>query len=384
MILKFSKWILFLTFVAIFLVSKSYTISNFGFRPEDIPAIFSLFLLPFIYIKISKLISKKLQIAFFLYFFYILSTSLLQGVEFSFNILVIYFKELSYFCYFLISLYFFHSSSNRNLSQFLALILILTVPNILYLYYQLFSGNIVGMYGVSLFGHNKSPASSGLICLLIFYLVFIYRKFFNSNFLVTFYLISVAIILFFIGSKIAVVGFLTFILMMTLLERNAPRLMLNLCAIVLIVFLLNISINSGIGALHRLDQVFSPIDAIMNRGIWFKIEWIEGLRGLIFGGGLKMGHIDSNLSFVYGMSMDNQILYYVIVTGIIGLCLTFYMLSLLILAYPKGSILRKMQISIIFSYFAMGMGAETFQLSISGITFWFFSGFLYAFKRKSN
>ena len=189
-------------------------------------------------------------------------------------------------------------------------------------------------------------------------------------------------IVFFIGSKLAAVGLLSFYFMMTILERNFNKFFSSIFVILIIGFVLNYSINSGLGSLHRLDQIFSPIDAIINRGIWFKFNWIEDIFGFIFGGGLKMGHISNDLSFSYGMAMDNQFLYFLLVLGITGSLIFFYLLILLITIHPKGSRQRKIQISLTISYFSMGMGAEVFQLSISGLIFWIISGFLLGYSNK--
>jgi hypothetical protein len=382
MILKISQWLLLLTFASIFLVSKLYVNSKFGLRPEDFVGFLCILFLPILVLKTSHLIPKRILIITLLYFYYLLVISLLQGVEYTNNIFVLYFKELSYFSYFLAAFYFFYNSSEKNISRFWTFFVILSVPNVLYLYYQLITGNTLGMYGVSFYGHGNSPASSGLLGLAVFFLVYFYYNFVNNNLLIFFYLIATLIIVFFIGSKLAVIGALSFYFMMTILERNFSKFFSSIFVILIIGFVLNYSINSGLGALHRLDQVFSPFDAIINRGIWFKFQWIEGIFGFIFGGGLKMGHISSDLSFSYGMAMDNQFLYFLLVLGITGSLIFFYLLILLITSLPRGSRQRKVQISLTISYFSMGMGAEVFQLSISGLIFWIISGLLLGYSNK--
>ena len=382
MILKISQWLLLLTFTSIFLASKFYVNSKVGLRPEDFVGFLCILSLPIFVLKTSHLIPKRILIIALLYFFYLLVVSLLQGVEYTNNIFVLYFKELSYFSYFLVAFYFFYHSSEKSISRFLSFFIILSVPNVLYLYYQLITGNTIGMYGVSFYGHGNSPASSGLLGLAIFLLVYFYYHFVNKNLLIFFYLIAALMIVFFIGSKIAAVGLLSFYFMMTILERNFNKFFSSMFVILIIGFVLNYSINSGIGALHRLDQIFSPIDAIINRGIWFKFQWIEGIFDMIFGGGLKMGHLSYDSSFSYGMAMDNQFLYFLLVLGFIGSLIFFYLLILIIIKHPRGSRQRKIQISLTISYFSMGMGAEVFQLSLSGLMFWIISGLLLGYSSK--
>ena len=139
MLLRFCHWLLVLNFASILLVSKSYT-SQFGIRPEDLIGVFALLLIPFILFKIGRILPQRILITIFIYFFYLACISLFQSIGFNLYILVLYFKELSYFAFFLITFYFCYQSSAETISRFFRFILILSTPNILYIYYQLFFG----------------------------------------------------------------------------------------------------------------------------------------------------------------------------------------------------------------------------------------------------
>ena len=383
MLLFFSKWLIISTYALILLVSKEHFNSEYGLRAEDLTGVIGVVLIPFLLLKIGRAISRPLIFLIVGYFIYIFMASLASDPVYFQNISVLFFKELSYFSYFLCIYYFIIRSSDKDINNFFLVIFFLSIPNLLYILFQLLFDQRQGMYGVTFYGHNQSPASSGLIAISLFVISYVYSHLINNNLFSSAYYIFIAIIIFFIGSKIAVVGLLSFLITMLLLERNKKKLISAFFLLALMFVSLQFTINSNIGSLHRLDAIFSPIEVIVNRGIWFKIEWIDSFISLVFGGGLAMGHINNEI-FYYGMAMDNQFLYFIIVLGIIGTLIFTLFLLLIILIHRPKTIQKNIQISLIISYLVMGMGAEIFQLSISGILFWTISGFLLASSRKAS
>ena len=228
MLLRLCKWLLILNFASLLLVSKSFVLSKFGIRAEDIFGFLSLLILPFILLKVGRIISQRLLVIIFIYFFYLALISLFQSFGYSLYILILYFKELSYFAFFLITFYFCYRSSAETISRFLRLILIISVPNILYIYYQLFFGTHHGMYGVTFFGHSDSPATAGLLSIMVFFISYIYSQFFKRNIWTNLHLIATIIIIFFIGSKLVVAGFFGFFALIILLERNKKKLLVSI------------------------------------------------------------------------------------------------------------------------------------------------------------
>ena len=400
MLLFFSKWSFLGTFAFILLLPK-FLLSNYGLRPEDLLSFIILLLVPFLVVKLSRLIHPGLMVSIILYFIYITVISCLKYPEYIDKIFILIFKELSYFGYFLVTFFIVIRYPLKDISKIFLIIFIFSLPALFYMFYQ-FNFGIQGMYGVTFYGHSKSPASSGLISLMLCYLSYIYFVFFKNK-LVLFYCIIWAVIVLFGGSKLAAVGLLSFASLSVLSELNKEKMLYGIFFLVLLFSGLLVSIKSGIGALHRLETIFSPLQTILDRGIWYKFQWIDGFHGYIFGAGVAKGHTPSDIyisetasleylqyleaskiGFSLGMAMDNQFLYFLIVLGLFGSIIFFFILFFLVLSHPKKSYQRRIQMVLIFSYLAMGMGAEVFQLSISGITFWVISGFLAGYSKKTE
>ena len=234
-----------------------------------------------------------------------------------------------------------------------------------------------------MFGHEKSPASSGMIIFILFILLYIYKKTILCNKMVNIYLFIVAVPIFFTGSKIAIVGIMSFVFFNILFDKSRQNTWSKIAGFLLLLILLFIASKSGIGDLHRLQSFLDPIEVITQRGIWWKVEWVDGVLGGVFGMGLSSGHINfSTGEFSYGMAMDNLYLYNFTVLGLIGSALFFLMLFFLLKSYPVRCVNKRIQVSLIFSYLCMGMGGEVFQLSISGLFFWTISGYLIASSKR--
>ena len=381
MLLRIQSWLLILTFASILLVSKEYSLQMYGFRPEDFIAFFVLIALPFLFIKMSQSIHPGLLASIVFYFSYLFVISVVNDPSYIGNIFVLFAKELSYLGYFLLVYSLVMRHKIEDIPRLFLIIFILSLPALGYIFYQIIFGS-AGIYGFAFYGHLKSPASSGLIALMLTYISYIYIQLFNNK-LIMIYSIVCALTVLFIGSKLAAVGLLSFMAINALFETNKVKLLYLISTMFILFVGLYVAINSGISALHRLSGLFSPIEVIKNRGIWFKFQWIDGWTGFLFGGGLAKGHLsESNGLFSYGMAMDNQFLYFFVVLGLFGTMIFFAILFFLVKCHPKRSIQRRLQISLIASYFFMGMGVEVFQLSISGLTFWVVSGFLMAYTKK--
>ena len=374
--IRIAYWLFLLTFSSIFWVSKSFTIENFGFRPEDVPSLFAVILSPILIMNYGRRVPKLLSFSLCSYLLYVLVVSFLNTPNYIFNLIVLFIKETSYLAYFIITLIFSSEVKNKQLKKFIEVVLLTSIPIFIYAVYQLYNGS-TGMYGLSVFGHEKSPASSGLIALSVFYLSFLYTQLFKVNWFSLTFVLSAAILVLVIGSKLAAIGLLTFAISYVILDLHPKNFFKGIFGVLILYLILLFSINSGIGNLYRLNQIFNPIDAVLNRGIWFKFDWFENWVDLLFGQGLSIGHIDKlNNTFSYGMAMDNQLLYFTLVVGLAGTLIYLFILFLLVDSHGSKSIEKKLQISLIISFLAMGMGAEVFQLSISGIIFWIISGLL--------
>ena len=126
-------------------------------------------------------------------------------------------------------------------------------------------------------------------------------------------------------------------------------------------------------ALTRYRGFADPLAVLVNRGIWWKIGWIQGPIDAIFGAGYSVGHLSGG-AFHYGMAMDNQVLYYLVTGGVFGLVMYGLICVAIFRALPPiskgGQILRALVVSYVF----MGLGGEVLQLSVFGNVFWMVAG----------
>jgi hypothetical protein len=76
------------------------------------------------------------------------------------------------------------------------------------------------------------------------------------------------------------------------------------------------------------------------------------------------------------MRMDNLVLYLLVVVGVIGT--TIFIAMILAMFKQINSYSKKVFLSVIYSFFFMGLGVEIFQTSISGSLFWGVFGLLSA------
>ena len=118
---------------------------------------------------------------------------------------------------------------------------------------------------------------------------------------------------------------------------------------------------------------------LYNRGIWWKIEWIDGPIDAIFGAGYSVSHM-SDGSFSYGMAMDNQILYYLVTGGAVGLMMYGLLCLAIVVALPSRSESGMRLRALVVSYVFMGLGGEVLQLSVFGNVFWMVIGVAYTLR----
>ena len=141
--------------------------------------------------------------------------------------------------------------------------------------------------------------------------------------------------------------------------------------------------STNIGALSRYSGFLNPVATIQGRGIWWKVKWVDGIVGNITGMGLGAGHINDG-KFNMTMAMDNLYLYWYVVLGFFGTILFIATLWSLYRDFPQKKMEKLFFLSILIAYLSMGMGAEIFQLSISGLLFWSMSGTLLALAKTDN
>jgi len=381
--IKLSKALVILTFISMFWLPKASFVSVTGLRPEDFSGFICLLFLPVFYVNTYKKISQKFLLSLIIYFLYILCISLIRSFEYFPYILILFFKELSYLSTFFIFFYTFDRLFIPKAKSFLKTLFIIIIPPLVYGMYQLLTFNFSGIYGLSLYGHEQSPASNGLLFLFIFIFLMISSKSVANIKISKPIIIISGLLILLTGSKIAVLGMFAFIMSSYLLGSKIQEKIYAIAGISLGLMVMSYLIISNIGALHRYTGFLNPLKVIQNRGIWHKVEWVDGIVGNITGMGLEAGHVN-NGKFSLGMAMDNLYLYWYIVLGLLGTLFFLAVLVNLIFAFPKNRIERKFFISILITFLGMGMGAEVFQLSISGLLFWSMSGTLLALSRNNK
>jgi len=80
--------------------------------------------------------------------------------------------------------------------------------------------------------------------------------------------------------------------------------------------------------------------------------------------------------FSYTMAFDNLFLYLLVSIGFVGT--TFFLLFLLGAYASLASKFMGIFLSLVVSYFFIGLGAESFQTSVTGSLFWTIYGILFA------
>jgi hypothetical protein len=240
------------------------------------------------------------------------------------------------------------------------------------------------MYGISLYGHEQSPASNGLLFLFIFIFMMICSKSVSNIKINKFVLAFSGLLVLLTGSKIAVLGMISFVFFHFLYRSKFREKLVGIISIGLGVISIFYLAASNTGAFIRYSGFLNPIQVIKERGIWYKVEWVDGIVGNITGMGLAAGHVNSNGEFSMGMAMDNFYLYCYIVLGFFGTLFFILILWNLFRSFPQNTLEKNIFISFFVSFLGMGMGAEIFQLSISGLMFWSMSGTLLGLSKNKN
>lgn len=371
---------------AFMLTPKAYFVSSFGFRAEDPVGPAILMLLVLYALRKPNLSVRAGAYGILAYLAYLLGVTLvneifvLQKVE----TMVLYVKELSFIGYGM-AVYIAARQWERGL---LRLLFIMSVPVILFGAFQVMTTPL-GMYGVSPPGHETSPASSGLIyftCFLIAYLSGRFYGFTPLRFVAT----AVSFILVVLsGSKLSTLGIVVFVafeIRTFAVSHGGLKTLILLGVLLLVMGVFGLVVQDLIAAdtdkqtnwdaLSRYQAFMDPFTTLANRGIWWKLQWVDDWLRLLIGNGLSAGHVGANGSFSFAMAMDNQFLYLLVVLGSIGTTLFFIMLYLMKYNFDQQT--RPIYYSLVFSFLAMGLGAEVFQLSVSGSVFWMMVGLLAA------
>lgn len=372
------RWLVGLHLVALFILPKT-SFGLVGLRPEDFTGVSLIGLVlvlglsgPFTVPRVAAWTMGVIYLAYFWMIFL-----LRDAVAGHFQAVVLWAKEASYFAFG----YLVWRGYRDAPHQFLRVAVMAILPTIAFGLYQVMT-TARGIYGVSPLGHEASPASSGMVYFACSLLVFLSGLSGRYAALSRLLFLSSVVLLVSTGSKVAVLGAVTFYgsyLMQEVWQRRSAGMLTKLLAYgtLALALLMGAVAMARMGwapkGLTRYTGFTSPLVVLADRGIWWKVEWIDGPVEKIFGAGYAVSHLSGGI-FSYGMAMDNQVLYYLVTGGAVGLLMYGLLCLAIVAARParseQGMILR----ALVVSYVLMGLGGEVLQLSIFGNVFWMVVG----------
>lgn len=347
------------------------------FRPEDFTGVvliaLSIALAATTLISVPSGSVPAVVAAYFLYFLVVLITrDALRGYPQAF---VFWFKEVSYLCFG----YLVWRAYRNEPWRFVRLALALAALNLVLGLQQLIVGPR-GLYGAAPFGHELSPASAGMIYLSYSMLLLVACRLKPDSMVYRAGLALSGLLVLAAGSKIALLGgaaFFGWYLVQKFWRDKSGRALARLGAFaamgaigVTLATVLGYETESTWRGLGRYGGLLSPIAVIAERGIWWKIKWVDSWLSAVVGAGYSPSHLIDGQFSGYGMAMDNQLLFYVITGGAIGALLYGLLLVTIYRALPAASAPGMIARSLVVAYVVMGLGGEVLQLSVAGNLFW--------------
>jgi len=341
----------------------------------------------------GRIIAPTTLIATVLYFAYSIMLSSVMivtdsGVSYISYLYIV--KELVYLSAFFVVI----NSYNANYLFSKKLIYLGLIMNLTFGLYSIISGEIAH-YGVGSIV-SSAPSKSGIVYLTCFFVSFIYFTKEKKKSYLIFILISI-ILVFATISRTAIVGlviFLSTFLILTLLNKIRTKFTLKniivLIGVIFIFFILAIFMDSYFdnsnnyiisSILDRFNNIFGAVETRSN----VTKTYYNGIIGdstirLFFGQGKSIPEVFTGTGT---LAVDNQYTRFILEGGIIGLLLWMFMVFSWLITLSRSLIRvhKLFLVSFVVTYMTMGMGYEVFQVSKSGLTFWFVLGVLYANRR---
>ena len=347
-----------------------------SYRPEDITGVMLLVLFGVLAASGSlPLPSRSLATIVTLYASYFLLVLVLHDLPQGYGETVVFLaKELSYVAFG----YLVWRAYRTAPGDFVAVVVLLSLPNIVFGVSQLF-GTMLGTYGVAPFGHFTSPASAGMMYFAYAVVLFIWREQGRHGKLSSLLLGVAVVLLLAAGSKIAVVGGLSFFgwyCLLTAVQRPTRRSFVTLgvfaaTSVVMLALVTAAGLQGyALAGLGRYRGFLAPWETLRNRGIWWKLDWINDPVSIFVGAGYSPSHLTPDQVLSYGMAMDNQPLYYLVTGGIVGLIFYAILMAALYRVIRPTTFEGRTLRALVVSYCLMGAGAEVLQLSVHGNVFW--------------
>lgn len=377
-VLSLIRFVVGLHFVALFVLPKT----SFGLvslRPEDLTGVALIGLM--LSLALSGPIAvprESVWVVGILYMTYFWVTFLWRdAVAGHPQAIVLWAKEVSYFAFG----YLVWRSYRTAPRVFLRVALLAMLPTLCFGLFQVFT-TARGSYGISPLGHESSPASSGMIYFGCAMVIFLYGVSGRHATALRALLVVSLVLLVATGSKLAVLGAVTFFGAYLLLDVLHRRTGASLKRLAWFAISTTTALSAAVAlawsgyvpkALTRYRGFADPLTTLADRGIWWKLKWIDGPIDMIAGAGYSAGHLSGG-AFSYGMAMDNQVLYYLVRGGAIGLLMYGLLCLAVFVALPARSDGGRVLRALVVSYVSMGLGGEVLQLSIFGNVFWMVVG----------
>jgi hypothetical protein len=348
-----------------------------GLRPEDITGA-ALIGLSIVLAATTTVVVPRGPVPLVVagYFVYFFAVAIARDAAFGYpQAFVFWFKELSYLCFG----YLVWRAYRDAPWQFVQLALLLSALNLVLGLQQLVAGPR-GLYGVAPFGHEQSPASAGMLYLCYAWLLFVACRLKPESKVYPAGLAVCGLLIIAAGSKIALLGgaafFCWYLAQKSWRERSRTALVALAAFIaigvagVALATVLGYETESAWPGLGRYAGLLNPVAVMVERGIWWKIQWIDSWLSGVVGAGYAPSHLIEGEFSGYGMAMDNQVLFYLVTGGAVGIVLYGLLFTVIYRSLPPSTTPGMMTRSLVVAYLVMGLGGEVLQLSVSGNLFW--------------
>ncbi len=375
---KYKAFIFILIFIPLIL-PRNDTIELLKIRPEDLSLILAV-----IYVTIRIFEGKNYADKITLKWTLISIIGVLSGLL-SFNL---HLSDISIYLFYIkfispLAIYIIIKKNGFLIRSEIYSYLLLIIVIIIYEYYRLLFVKTGALYGSSPNGYEDSPLATGfyyILCqIIIFYVTKSINK--NKNLKIIILIINALILPLIImtGSKasiiVSIIIFISIIAYNSKIKKLRNILFLFFIVIILmphIIIYLNMDKAKIIGAsIGRLIAFNNPLEVILGRGNWFKIDWIGGSE-VLNGAGYIIGHITEKLNISFGMHYDNSILFAYLTGGILTILLIFEFIYCVAKKMIKNK--KYMDFIILISFGVSGLGGEILNLSLSAFCFFYFLG----------
>ncbi|MBE0508159.1 MAG: hypothetical protein IBX50_15830 [Marinospirillum sp.] len=380
---------LYLPVVALVAYFTSLPVANIQGRYVRAEDFFALILIiPVFYLVVKKKQDKTIFTAFIIFFaliFYevvVTATSYLNETKTTLGFLHLA-KSIMYFS---LGLYFYFSLRCYGYKVVIIGLTIGLVINLMWVLYQLLSGDLQGFYGVSAFGYRGASAASGALFyfMSVFsffaYILYSKKKFALFTVASLFMLALVENRTFFIASFMMVFLYYFFCIFRLLSKFRLSTYWIYFSFFLLLFVTMLVVLDVGFDRFSGLFERLSRIDqglVIRYNKFFNLIDFYTDPITIFFGNGRGFYEYTAGTSL---LSIDSQVARLLIESGFIGLISWLLLMAILVWSTLKNSAvsykIRFLVVSFVFSFFASMLVYDVLVISKSGYGFWLVYFFL--------